>query len=231
MPHPARWPRHPAGRHPETARTGPHTGRRKGLRDRPRRPCCRRPCHGPGCGARDQGNGRAGSRSAVKVVVTRPEPDASRLAERLKSLGHVPLVCPAMTVRFAPGAQPAAEAYQAILITSANGMRALEQTRNAAQLRSTPVVAVGATSAKLAASLGYHHVLEADGNVKSLAMLVADRFDPGKGPLLYVTGTSRAGDLKTDLETHGFKVDQLELYTAKPLSSLPEQIRPPSSCR
>jgi uroporphyrinogen-III synthase len=160
----------------------------------------------------------------VKVIVTRPEPDASRLAERLKSLGHVPLVCPAMTLRFNPGAQSAADAYQAILITSANGLRALEQTRNTAQLKSTPVVAVGATSAKLAASLGYNRVLEADGNVKSLALLVADQFDHGKGPLLYVTGTSRAGDLKADLETHGFEVERVELYTAEPVHKLPVEI-------
>ena len=86
----------------------------------------------------------------MKVVVTRPEPDASSLAERLKGLGHVPIVCPVMTIRFDTSVEPAADAYQAILITSANGLRALEQTRNAAQLKSTPVVAVGATSAKLA---------------------------------------------------------------------------------
>lgn len=160
----------------------------------------------------------------MKVVVTRPEPDASSLAERLKRLGHVPIVCPVMTIRFDTSVEPAADAYQAILITSANGLRALEQTRNATQLKSTPVVAVGATSAKLATSLGYGHVLEAGGNVKSLAELAADQFDPGKGPLLYVTGTSRAGDLKADLERLGFTVERLELYTAHPLDRLPGEI-------
>jgi uroporphyrinogen-III synthase len=160
----------------------------------------------------------------VKVVVTRPEPDASSLADRLTSLGFTPLVCPVMTIEFDTGTQPALDTYQAILVTSANGLRALEQTRNAERLKSTALIAVGSASAKLAQTLGYAKVIEAGGNVQSMAALACDQLQPGKGPLLYVTGTSRAGDLKTDLETHGFKVDQLELYTAKPLSSLPEQI-------
>jgi len=156
----------------------------------------------------------------VAVIVTRPEPDASRLAEQLARQGYQPLLCPLMEIVVHKTEAIPQDSYQAILVTSANGLRALESADLVESLKGTQVIAVGPASARLATELGFSAVHEAAGNVEALADLVRQTLSRDGGPLLYVTGKSRAGDLKADLEGDGFKVDRLELYEAAPAGSL-----------
>ncbi|MEE4235597.1 MAG: uroporphyrinogen-III synthase [Anderseniella sp.] len=156
----------------------------------------------------------------MAVIVTRPEPDASRLAERLARQGDQPLLCPLMQIEVDDTATVPRGNYQAILVTSANGLRALESRNLVESLQGTPVIAVGPASARLAGELGFAEVREAAGNVEALADLVRRTLSRELGPLLYVTGKSRAGDLKADLEHDGFEVDRVELYGASPAGRL-----------
>jgi uroporphyrinogen-III synthase len=156
----------------------------------------------------------------MSVIVTRPEPDAGRLAGRLTADGYEPLVCPLMQIVFDETAMIPQREYQAILATSANGLRALEARGLTDSLKTTQVIAVGPASARLAGELGFAQVSEAAGNVEALADLVRQTLSPDQGPLLYVTGKSRAGDLKADLERDDFEVDRVELYEAAPAGQL-----------
>lgn len=160
----------------------------------------------------------------MSVIVTRPEPDAGRLAAQLSAKGFEPLVCPLMQIVFDETAVIPGRDYQAILATSANGLRALEARGLTENLKATQVIAVGPASARLAGELGFARVSEAEGNVEALADLTRQTLSPDQGPLLYVTGKSRAGDLKADLEQDGFEVDRVELYEAAPAGGLGSSI-------
>ena len=160
----------------------------------------------------------------MAVIVTRPEPDAGQLAGRLSAEGHEPLVCPLMQIVFDETATIPQRNYQAILATSANGLRALDAKGLVESLKDTRVIAVGPASARLAANQGFATVSEAAGNVEALADLVRQTLSPNQGPLLYVTGKSRAGDLKADLERDGFKVERAELYEAAPAGLLEPKV-------
>ena len=95
---------------------------------------------------------------------------------------------------------------QALLFTSANGVRAfcsaLSDKRPADLL--LPVFAVGDASARTAAECGFSRIESADGDVTDLTDLVTARLDPAAGGLFHAAGSKVAGDLKGGLEAAGF---------------------------
>lgn len=106
---------------------------------------------------------------------------------------------------------------QAILLTSANGARALA---DATAERSVRILAVGEATAGAAAALGFANVESADGDVAALAALVRRRLDPGAGPLIHVAGSAVAGDLAGVLAQDGFTVRREVLYEAKAAAAI-----------
>ena len=57
------------------------------------------------------------------VLILRPEPGAARSAGRALSLGLTPVVAPLFTIRPLAWTAPAAEAFEAVRLTSANAPR------------------------------------------------------------------------------------------------------------
>jgi len=157
----------------------------------------------------------------MRVLVTRPRPDADETAAALIALGHEPVVAPLLDVTFAPGADLDLTGVQAILVTSANGARALASATNR---RDLAVFAVGDASAAAARQCGFEHTESAAGNVEALAELVMRRLDPENGPLVHVAGTVTAGDLSGMLARSGFNVRREVLYRAEQVRELPENI-------
>ena len=160
----------------------------------------------------------------MRVLLTRPADDAARTAEAFAARGVETLCAPLMQIRrrrVAPEAvRSALEGAQALLVTSANGVRALAA---ATQARGIRVLAVGPASAEAARDAGFADVLPADGDVHALAALVRGRATPGGGPLVHVAGTHRAGDLAAMLARDGFEVRRLVLYEAVPVAALDRQ--------
>ena len=150
------------------------------------------------------------------VMITRPRDDAERLAELLAPLGVRGLVEPMFDIAMLPATLDF-DGVQAILITSANGARALGQ---ATDRRDLPVLAVGEQSATAARAIGFGDVAAAEGDVASLAAMVAREIDPAAGKLIHVAGTVVAGDLSGTLEEFGFEVNREVLYDARPVSAL-----------
>src|SRR5579872_4370086 len=60
---------------------------------------------------------------AVRVLVTRPCEDAKTLAAKLTLRGHQPITAPLLEIRFHPAEPVHLNGVQAILVTSANGVR------------------------------------------------------------------------------------------------------------
>jgi len=161
----------------------------------------------------------------MRLLVIRPEQDAAELARLLAERGHEAMVAPVMSVRFLDDAELPARAWQALLVTSANGARALARHAQAAVLRDVRVLAVGPASARAMRDAGFRRVEAAGGDADALAALARRDLSPDGGPLLHVAGTIVAGDLKGALAAHGFEVERVALYEAEAADRLPETAR------
>ncbi len=158
----------------------------------------------------------------MHLLVTRPEPDASLLADTLRGLGHKVLVAPLMQVVVRDfSIDPAG--VQAVLFTSANGVRAFAEQIGAPPDGMT-AFAVGKASAQLARDAGWMEVEAADGDVDALAALVAAKLAPDDGSLLHVSGKAAAGDLAGALTAQGFTVNRVVGYEARLAEILPESV-------
>jgi len=128
----------------------------------------------------------------VRLLVTRPQPDATALAERLAARGHEVIVQPMMHVEFAD--EPTApEAPAAILVTSRNAVRALSRWRRADAWRVLPAYTVGAATATAMREAGFDDVHAGPGGVASLVAMV--RAAAPAGPILYPAARHRTADL------------------------------------
>jgi uroporphyrinogen-III synthase len=158
----------------------------------------------------------------MRVLITRPEREAAALAAALGERGHVPVAAPLFRLRALPAptdfAARLAES-QAVLLTSANGARALA---DASEQRGFRVFAVGDTTASTAEGLGFSRVVTAAGDGAALAELVRQRLDPKAGPLLHISGSDVATDFAEALAPHGFTVDRAALYEAREVEALPD---------
>lgn len=161
----------------------------------------------------------------MRVLITRPEREATALATALAERGHAPVIAPLFaleTLSPPPDFAASLASTQAVLLSSANGARALAETT---EQRSQRVFAVGDTTASTAEGLGFSAVTSAEGDGAALARLVRQRLDPKAGPLLHIAGADVAADLGTALEAAGFTVIRVTLYQAREAASLPDSAR------
>ena len=149
----------------------------------------------------------------MRLLLTRPEPDAQRTAAALRAQGHDVVAAPLLRIAPVTDAQIGDGPWAAILITSANAADAIAAHARVTPLRALPVFAVGQRSAEAVAAAGFADVTSADGNVTDLARLVATRMQPA-APLLYLAGEDRSGDLAGNLRAHGFAVETIIVYRA-----------------
>jgi len=161
----------------------------------------------------------------MAVLVTRPEADGAPLIEILKDAEHRVFSAPMMAITpTEDGAQQlkacSADA-QALLVTSANGVRAFAALSND---RTLPVMAVGDATAGQARAAGFAGIYSAGGDVDDLVRLVTDRLNPDDGPLLHIAGTRVAGDLAGKLQSAGFDIRRAVLYRAEAATTLPDPV-------
>ncbi len=157
---------------------------------------------------------------SMRLLLTRPEPDAARSAAALRQRGHTVVVAPLM--RMEPLAADLVGGFDAVLMTSANAARAIAAHARVHELKALPVFAVGARSAEAARAAGFPNVSSADGALDDLVRLAARQVRDG-ARLLYLAGEDRAGDLAGDLGRHGIAVETAVIYRAAPLEVLPPE--------
>ncbi len=156
----------------------------------------------------------------MRILLTRPRDDTAALAEKLRAAGHDVLSEPMLEIRFVSGAGVDLEGAQAVLFTSANGVRAFAA---AEARRDLPVFAVGEATAAAARRARFAHVESAAGRVDDLVRLVRDRLVPGAGALVHAAGRDVAGDIAGELGRAGFEVRRTVLYTAEAAQTLSPQ--------
>lgn len=159
----------------------------------------------------------------LRALVTRPEEDAAPLAAALAERGIEVTLEPLLAIRPLPDAPIDLTGVQALLFTSANGVRSFAELAGARDLagwRALPAFAVGNATAAAARSAGFARVESAAGDVAALAKLAAERLDPKAGPLFHAAGSAVAGDLAGLLEQAGFTLRREMLYEARPADQL-----------
>ena len=156
------------------------------------------------------------------ALLTRPRPDSETLAALLRDRGVESLIEPVIDIHPLDNVQlPNLDKMQALLLTSANGVRALAQLSDPPpEMRHIALLAVGAASAEAARQVGFQNVRSAGGDVEALVALARARLNPARGPLLHVAGTNVAGDLAAMLESHGFDVQREHIYEARARAQL-----------
>lgn len=158
----------------------------------------------------------------ARALITRPREDAEGVARELRQRGFQVMIEPLLLIQPLPGVTVDLDGVQAILATSANGVRALAA---ATAERLLPVLAVGDASARCARELGFLTVDSAGGDADSLAALVRDRLDPRAGALIHAAGTAVAGDISGALRRDGYQVRREILYEARTAEALSPELR------
>jgi uroporphyrinogen-III synthase len=156
----------------------------------------------------------------MRIWITRAEPGASRTAEKVRALGHEPVVAPLLEVHPLP-AEIELHGIGALAFTSANGVRAFAER---SPERALPVFAVGDATAAAARKAGFAEVASADGDLDALADLIAANARGLKGAVLAPGPREPAGDLPRALAAQGLAARALTLYETLPV--FPRSIGP-----
>jgi uroporphyrinogen-III synthase len=149
----------------------------------------------------------------VHLIITRPVEDALPLQHKLEAMGHSAIILPLLEIVPYTDVSVPVKSYQAICITSANGLRNLSLPSH---LKVIPIFTLGPQSAIQAKKAGFLDVRTGGGNVDGLAQFCANNIKPQEGPLLYLSGKETSGDLEGQLRARGFEVDRIKIYDAKP---------------
>jgi uroporphyrinogen-III synthase len=160
----------------------------------------------------------------MHLIVTRPQPDAEELQRKLEVKGHRVNVAPLLDIRTGQQRAIANRAYQAVLITSANGARALADHPARVKLVSKVAYVVGPQSRAAALGAGFRDVVQAGGNASEVVARVRQDLKPDRGPLLYLSGEETSGDLEAGLAKSEFEVDRVIMYAAVPATNLPGSV-------
>ena len=148
----------------------------------------------------------------MRLLVTRPEPDASTFAEELRGLGHEPVLQPLIEFRVLEFDLEPLLAAEVLIITSVNSLRALQERGVINDLLSKPLYCVGEQTAKQALAAGFETVLEIAQTGEELAgkIIASGRTD---APLLHIMGEHMAFDIVGALAREGFSVHSVTVYS------------------
>ena len=155
----------------------------------------------------------------LRLIVTRPEPEATRTAEWLSGAGHLPLLQPMLHIVFA--APPVVEGEPAALVaTSRNGVRALAAWPFAARWRGKPLFVTGEGTAAEAALAGFTDIRAGSGDAVSLVAVITGDMPPGSGTFLHAAGRDRTPALAEGLRGAGYNLHVVEAYRAEAVAAL-----------
>ncbi|MDQ0315183.1 uroporphyrinogen-III synthase [Amorphus orientalis] len=159
----------------------------------------------------------------MRLLVTRPMPQAEDTCRALIDAGHEVLLAPLMeivtdeTVSLDPGAA------DALVFSSRGAVRAVALHPQADRLKHLPVFCVGDATAEAARAIGFGQVRSAAGDLAALAQLIAALPDP-VGSVLHLAGRERSGDLGVLLSDAGVSVETRIVYAAEKAERLPDEV-------
>lgn len=144
----------------------------------------------------------------MKIIVTRPSPDGEAFAAMIAGAGGEVILSPVMAIR-ARTVSIDLSGVGALAFTSANGVRTFASLSGE---RALPIFAVGSITAAAAQGAGFVEIAIAEGDVESLASLIAQ--SKPSTPVLHFAGSERAGDLVRSLGEKGVEARREIIYDA-----------------
>ena len=117
----------------------------------------------------------------MRLLVTRPEPDALKLGGVLEEMGHEATVDPLLSVSFEGGEPVDLDSAQALIATSRNALRAIKASPALIIARALPLFAVGKATAAEARALGFETVVTGAGTAAELVAHIVSALDPAAG--------------------------------------------------
>lgn len=159
------------------------------------------------------------------LLVTRPEPEGTKLKGQIEAIGHEAVVEPFMEAELLPEAIDDLDGVAAIIATSRNALRALSQSPYLHDAVAIPLFVVGHGTAEIARDLGVERIAIGPGSVNGFAAAIAGTLDPADGLIVHLAGDVLAGDLAGELQELGFRVLQPVVYRMKAAEALSEGTR------
>jgi uroporphyrinogen-III synthase len=164
----------------------------------------------------------------MAVLVTRPHPDDEATAAALRARGFEVLRAPMLRFEPVPFQDDSDASYGAVIVTSANALRAIAPHLADSRLLKLPLFAVGEHTASVAREAGFGKVIAAKGDAGALRDLVLAAVKSKQlkkaSTLLYLAGADLARDLAGELGEKGFTVVTHTTYRMIPASSLPREV-------
>lgn len=157
----------------------------------------------------------------MRLLVTRPMPEAKETADRLRQLGHEAVVAPMLTIEPLRDAAIPLDGIGALAVTSGRAVDAVAGRREWESLRKLPLFTVGEKTAEKARSAGAQRIVAGGGTVATLVERIAA--EGYEGSLLYLAGSERSGDLAGALQRRGMDCRMVEVYTAPTETALPAE--------
>lgn len=155
----------------------------------------------------------------MRLLVTRPEPDCRKTAERIRALGAEAVEAPMLMLGSLLPERFDLAGVDGLAVTSARVAGFLEGHAQIPELVKLPVFCVGDRTAAAMKNAGFENVRSANGDVSALAELIA--VEQPEGKLLYPCAKDRAGDLEGDLAKKGISCTPVIIYVMDPVTVLP----------
>ncbi len=148
----------------------------------------------------------------MRLLVTRPEPEASAFAVELRELGHEPVLQPLIEFRVLDFDPEPLGAAEVLIITSVASLRALQERGVINDLLRKPLYCVGEQTANRALAAGFETVLETAQTGEELAgkIIASGRRE---APLVHIMGEHMAFDIVGVLALEGFSVESVTVYS------------------
>jgi uroporphyrinogen-III synthase len=157
------------------------------------------------------------------LLITRPQPDADALAEKLHALGYATLISPLLAVHPLPeGVGEIATRMEPppLIVTSRAAIRAL----HALPHKRTPILCVGEATAELARETGWQEVVDCGGTEASWRAIVEHCQRHSITRAIYASGKEVQGVMVGTLSKTGCHVERICCYRAVLEGSLSPEV-------
>ncbi len=157
-----------------------------------------------------------------RVLVTRPEPGATRSAEQLANLGYEPIKMPlSQTVGLNP--RIAQEKFDVVIATSAQAFLWLAKDA-VARLADVTTFVVGSATAAAARVAGFRNVQVSGNGLAEMLPLLRAKLSP-QSNILYLCGKVRRPELEENLQNWGIKLTLCEVYDTNLVSYSTDKLK------
>lgn len=158
------------------------------------------------------------------ILITRPKDLAIITAKNLQKLGYQTIIEPIFTVKTIHNWSKNVinqETLQAVIISSANAINALQELKLANDL---PILAIGKKTASKIKKIGYKKIFYANNSARSLLEIAQKKFSPFQGKIIYLSGKIITLDLAQELNLLGYEAQRIAVYETIPKKELSKKL-------